>query len=428
MNNSYENVKNIVNELHDINFKRIIQHKNITELEQDDFTKYCDFRGKIIDYCDKCDREKSYAPREKREQYFKLNNISHGTHSFDFLHSFGKSNKEIEGFFENGWRDEPVLFLMENPSVEEPIKDYKEDWKLYDYVDADVNKNGKRPAANWYWIHGDKKKEFKDKYFDGDRFFVQSQYGNMVAALIYQFKLGNAYLTNLVKCGISDARFEDGKFVETGYRNLDEYSDDCKRTCIRHILLEEIKALCKSDDGLRPLRIFAFGDRPYRYVQDFLKNCEENLNLKYKLYQLPHPASREKNIYRKYILKGALAESFQEDIRFESSVIPLNNKPEYVERVLKDVFKEIPLGNRTTNNICSLNLNKHKSLFVENEIVDEVWIKGKVKSQFQWGMGYVFATKDYWYWNYDKEENAIKNDIPYYELFEEAINILNGEK
>jgi hypothetical protein len=163
-------------------------------------------------------------------------------------------------------------------------------------------------------------------------------------------------------------------------------------------------------------------------VQDFLKNCEENLNLKYKLYQLPHPASREKNIYRKYILKGALAESFQEDIRFESSVIPLNNKPEYVERVLKDVFKEIPLGNRTTNNICSLNLNKHKSLFVENEIVDEVWIKGKVKSQFQWGMGYVFATKDYWYWNYDKEENANKNDIPYYELFEEAINILNGEK
>ena len=428
----YENIKEIVNRIHAINFDKnsgIIRYDDFDESNPDAFkfdAIQARFKEHAVGYCELCDRSESYAFREDNNDLFKLNNISHGTHSFDFLHAFGLSDEQIFDLIENEkWNDDPVLFLMENPSIGTIDGDYR----TYNYTKT-YGSEGKLPAANWYWIHGSLKTNYDlGRYYD-DTFFIQTEYGNMVAALIKQFKLGNAYLTNTVKCGISDARIENGEFKETKYKNLDEYTRLCKCTCIEHILIKEIEELCRSENGLKPIRIFAFGERPYWIMSDILRNYEK-LNIDYKIYQLPHPASREKNTYRKYILKGALEEAFNKGISFEKSNTSKRIvSPGEVEKIFRTVYKDVSLGKRTTKNQCSLNIIKHTSLFSEEEIVSEIFIKGLKNEEikFNWGIGYVFETNDYWYWDYDKKEYVRKESIPYHNFFEQAITKILEEK
>ncbi len=70
-----------------------------------------------------------------------------------------------------------------------------------------------------------------------------------------------------------------------------------------------------------------------------------------------------------------------------------------------------------------LRVEKHKSLFTGDEIVTEVWIKGKKDRNvaFTWGIGYNFESKEYWYWNYDKGEYSFESEIAHSERFKEAV-------
>lgn len=404
-----ENIQTIVNELHAINFKKIIVYDNYDINNPESFAfdpKQENFKQNVKDYCKECNRESSYCPYDDKEkdQNYKLNNISHGSHTVDFLRAFGLAEKTIWDDIMPKWNDDPVLFLMENPSV----------GNHYDYITEEENGDGKRPAKDWYWIHNSLKDEYEKKYFDGDRYFVQSHYGKMVASLIKQFKLGNAYLTNLVKCGISDARIENGVFIENGYKNLEEYSRECIYKCVESVLYEEIKVLCESFDGpkLKPLRIFAFGDRPYNIMRDVLRNKGDEWGISYKIYQLPHPASREKNSYRKYILKGAVEDSFKNDNQFDSS----NSFLDIDSNDVKEVFKNTSFGKK-------VKMSKHYSKYAEKELIDEVWINGNKteKVDFNWGIGFVFETDSFWYWDYEKSDSVNRKDILFSEEFENAI-------
>lgn len=425
---SYSWVKERVNALHKVNFQNLIKYKylNPDNVYQNAFRKDSDNPESryIVEkngYCNLCDRDTSYEPADGvRSPGYRLTNISHGTHTIDFLRAFGLSDSEIEARIGgNAWIDDPVLFLMENPSTGSDI---------YDFVEGETD--GKRPANCWYWIHGDWQESYKKGYFEDSSYLVQSQYGSMVASLIYQFKLGNAYLTNVVKCGLTDARLEGNEFRETGYKNLEDYSRECKCNCIKTILSNEIRALCEDRGQLRPVRIFAFGERPYWIIQDYLNSKDNCLRLKYQVYQLPHPASREKNMYRKHILRGIIQEAFISDGFKETGERGISIKAEKVRQVFNEVYKNtgLPIGVKATKNQLALKMNSYRSLFSEDEIVSEIWLIGNAQDQFRWGIGYVFETNSYWYWNYD--ENKEVEDIsliPHVGLFKKAISEILGK-
>ncbi len=431
---SYSWIKERADELHQVNFVDIIKYKDLdlNNVYEGAFGSREEMKKRFAaeeNYCNLCDRDKSYEPSDgNRIEGYRLTNISHGAHTLDFLHAFGLSEDEIMARLNSEWIDDPVLFLMENPSTDSKSVDSK----IYDYAESDESKNGKRPAANWYWIHGNLEGGFRKGYYEDQRYLVQQQYGGMVASLIYQFKLGNAYLTNLVKCGISDARMENGRFVESGYRNLDDYSNECKCKCMNQILKKEIKALCGGKEPLRPLRIFAFGDRPFWMIQDYLKNGNTGLQLKYQVYQLPHPASREKNMYRRHILRGILQEAFISDGFKLTGETGKEIETDIVRRIFKEVYdsREKTLGYKVTQNQYALKMNSYKSIFSDKEIVTEIWVIGDKtdRIEFRWGIGYVFETKSYWYWNYDDEREVEDiNTIPDWDLFKKAISKLLNE-
>ena len=420
---SYSWVKQRADELHKINFEDIIKYKNVNlnNVYENAFgaeKSKSDERYASDGFCTKCDYENSYVPAEENaEKKYKLTNISHGTHTLDFLHSFGLEEDEIKTRIDGSWIDDPVLFLMENPST----GDF--------YKFAECNNQRKRPVNNWYWIHGSQKDNFKKGYFEDDTYLVQQQYGKMVASLIYQFKLGNAYLTNIVKCGMTDA--VDDVQNETGYKNLENYSKDCKQKCIESILGKEIEALCEYGNQLKPVRIFAFGERPYWMVLDYLKNCTNAPKIKYQVYQLPHPASRERNLYRKHILRGILEEAFISDGFKETGLSGKNIKIADIWSLFNNIYlNTMPLGLKVTNNQYALKMSSYSSIFSKNEIVTEIWMKGETKNDMissRWGIGYVFETNSYWYWDYDNDKPfEDKKSIPYVDLFEKAINeVLN---
>lgn len=134
-------------------------------------------RFDVKGFCKICDCEGSYEPsdNDNRSDGYKLTNISHGTHTLDFLTAFGLSEEKISKRIDNSWIDDPVLFLMENPST----GDF--------YKFASCNGERKRPVNCWYWIHEILKDKFRKVFFEDSTYLVQQQYGKMVAALIYHF-------------------------------------------------------------------------------------------------------------------------------------------------------------------------------------------------------------------------------------------------
>ena len=325
----YETIDKIVKELHKINFGA---EDGIIKIGDDHDLSNCDIEirkpndyepeikefmhiKKIEDYCKKCEaircniQKYDKAGKEIKDSNFKLCNISHGTHTFDFLKACGLDPEKV--IEDVKWTDIPVLFLMENPSFDYDIYDYINKNKDTDEKDT----NGKRPAKKWYWIHSDWSDDYKKGKFNKDEYLRQKCYGRMVFALINQYKLANAYMTNAVKCGMSDAKYDASKenknYVnETKALNLGHYEEKCIETCFDTFLKEEINALLGNKDELI---IFAFGSRTYWYIGDFMAGEASNeLRRKIKnckIILMPHPADRTKNDFRKYILKGKMDEA-----------------------------------------------------------------------------------------------------------------------
>ena len=153
----------------------------------------------------------------------------------------------------------------------------------------------------------------------------------------------------------------------------------------------------------------------------------------YQLYQLPHPASREKNDYRKYILKGIVKDSLESEIFIKAGSKKEKYNKEFVKNIIEETYNVASLGNNATKNQNSLKIYTYNSLFDNEELVSEVKIKGKANEifNFTWGVGYVFETKNFWYWNYDTNEYINPNmcNNIYFDSFRKAIDkIINAEK
>ena len=239
--------------------------------------------------------------KEYKYQSYKLENVSHGSHTIDFLNASGLTENDIIQKFKTGWDDTPVLFLMENPSV-----NYHNMYHIC---------NDKYPTNAWYWIYG--KKELLDNN-DLDDYLKQGWYGDMVYALLNYYKLSNAYLTNIIKCGMNNKgsfENEEEAYKNEKYLGTKLYKEQCKKTCMTNILANEIKCLTNNSNKLK---VIAFGKNSYSLAKEFFQyNDDETVSkLNIQLVQLPHPSSRLSNIYRKYIVKGIMKDLLSDDKKF----------------------------------------------------------------------------------------------------------------
>ena len=257
-------VETIQKKLNDFSFTEVIHKENY---HGQSWNERDTFVGNNKGCCVACQECAVPADSGKYKGY-QLKYVSHGAHALDFC-----QRMDIEP--DDTWNDIPVLFLFENPSVQ-----YDDQYEVHE---------GKCPAKKWYWLRDGN----EEKDFSYPQYFRQGCYGDLVASLIKMFKLGNAYMTNFVKCSMND---EDGKH----YLGTAEYNPECIKTCFTNVLQKEIKILTTYK---KELVVFAFSNRVYDLAQQYLGNVE---GLDYSLCLMPHPASRMANEYRKYVLFGKM--------------------------------------------------------------------------------------------------------------------------
>lgn len=309
----YNDIFGIVKDLHDFTFKKVIRledngdadfsildDKNVYRFDDDDPKK----NGRFINVtgcCNDCkdcntpDQEK--LKKEKKDveyQDFKLSYVSHGSHSIDFLRAGGLNDEEIKKEFEqNDWNTTPVLFLMENPS---------KNYGIYE------ERDGKYPTTTWYWVHR-KLESLSEMQAAGDKYLKQGYYGDMVYSLICKNKLANAYLTNVVKCGMNKIWMEDGKSKDA-YLGTWWYQDQCKKNCAINVLSEEIKRLVC---GQKKLIVFTFGNNAYYLAKDLLQNLDLFRAFDKRLILLPHPSNRLNGTFRTALLGDYVTNALKTD-------------------------------------------------------------------------------------------------------------------
>ena len=228
--------------LNRINFNKIlsIDHDDIDNYSFQDYENNS-FKHKIKGFCTLCEKANCY--KAKTDDSFFLQTIGHGAHSLDFLQAF---NQEIDF---NDWHDDGVLFLFETPSG------------AYDfYTPIKFKGITKKPTSEWYFVHE------RIQNCEYPEHFVGNKYGKLIASIIVTFKLKNAYMTDLVKCGLNN---NNGEF-----KNMDHMKSETISNCYKNYMEREIRILS-------PKVIFTFGSN----VTLWLKN---NLN-KIPIFDMPHP-------------------------------------------------------------------------------------------------------------------------------------------
>jgi len=234
-----------------LNFNDLLIFDEKSNLDEYDFNKYLEngYEHPLNGYCTRCEEKGcNVCPTDNS---FKLLNISHGASTDDFLLATKQNNINF-----SDWYNEGALFIMEGPSIEYWDGQYEE-----------LGYNGylKRPSPQWYWIYWEQKKYSYPEEFKG------LKYGTLINSIIFTFKLRNAYLTNLVKCGLND--------LNNNYKPFDEYNPETIKTCYENFLIKEIEIL-------KPKVIFCFGNKVY----NFLWGQYPDDPFPWVVIPLPHPA------------------------------------------------------------------------------------------------------------------------------------------
>ena len=246
----------MVNDLNQINFNDTLILD--ADLYSYDFNAYISNDGHPLKgFCVRC--EEKGCNTCPSDATFRLQNISHGATTKDVLKAVGVSDVPDD------WHKEGVLFLMEGPSV---------DWGFYQGLEHKGWQ--KKPTREWYWVHGKQPAHKYPKQFSGGK------YGELFNSVIHTFKLGNAYLTNLVKCGLnSDANH---------YKGIESYNRTCLQTCVDNILMKEIEIL-------QPKVVFTFGSKVESFLWDL---TYPGKGYPFLQVGLPHPAGRRRGFKDEY--------------------------------------------------------------------------------------------------------------------------------
>ena len=427
----YKSIKNIVDGIHEFNFARkkeegIIKRNNFDK-ENWSFNNVTDSTGsfkpdyKVLDFCQECKKYGVCSEYENQYKDYEFHYITQGAHTFDFLEANEGPEKKAEDII-NKWdkeaNDTPVIFLMENPSV-----------GYQNYEEIETKGIKRRVPQNWYWIHE------KGKLYDNnDKFqhYKSGRYGKMIASLIYNNKLANAYLTNAVKCGIS---FGNMDVKEEKYIGTDKYADEIKKNCMEKVFKKEVEIIA---EGSERLVVFAFGGNAYWMAYNFFTCSYENeKQLNIQLVQLPHPAGRIRDSYRECILKNFVNDVLQDKGigHIAKGMTGYSEKElgEEIQKYYKDLELQLKLEvqlknegkkNEFKENKLAIYFLKDQDFFDnEKTIIKEIKVTTKIDNE-RVGFGYNFYTCEYWVWNYEKKDyiSTISGSLEQYvQIFSECI-------
>lgn len=248
------NFKETFEEINELRFCKLIQYADPQNQSYtyDDETKRYIRSDTPTAVCHEC---KANSVNKSSDGEFSLQIVSHGIHSLDLF--------KIQKFNDySDYRDDAVMLVMESPASNLDAC-YKEE------ID------GKHPAKVWWWADG--KSTAKSTTYPNE--FSSKKYGDFFNSFVHTFKLKNAYMTNLVKCGM----LKDSDHNK--YGNLDKFPAECKNNCFDNIFLKEVEAL-------KPKVIFTLSSKVYNYLNEkkVIKRIEEKLGTKPYIVTLPHPA------------------------------------------------------------------------------------------------------------------------------------------
>lgn len=256
-------------ELKRLNFNDLLKLDDSIDPAHYDFNTYtANQKHPTIGYCTRCEDKGCHV--SPKHPNFSLSHISHGSSSDDLFQATRTENTSLQG-----WHSENVLFIMESPSVD--------GWDLYSELKYLGYK--KKPAQFWYWIH---------KYQDQATYpthFSRGEYGLLFKSIVFTFRLKNAYLTNLVKCGLNNSA--------GAFKGFKEYDPLAIETCYENFLEKEIQMF-------QPKIIFCFGANVYNYIWYKYEDDE----FPWIVMPLPHPATRSltnlqlRHLYYSLILEG----------------------------------------------------------------------------------------------------------------------------
>lgn len=400
----YKSIKEIVKKLHEINFGEdgIVYRKKLNDEEwsyksvinHDDKMQFKS-EFEVKSYCTICKEHKACKGYE--EYQFKY--VSQGAHTFDFIEANGKKPEEL---ITNVWKDTPVIFLMENPSI-----------GYENYSEKKVNDEERRVPKNWYWIHKNTSvydEITRDKY----QYYKSGKYGEMVASLIFNNKLANAYITNAVKCGMSKGEMNS---KDEDYIGTDKYAFKTIKTCMKKRFKAEVEALSKES---KRVIVFAFGGNAYWMAREFFTVDYLDNNTEIQLVQLPHPAGRMKTLYRKYVLKALV-----EDVLENPNIFKIGKGRTKIDHSsLETYFDGIQVISKPKNRgfeedkLC-VNYILTDSKNITKEIRITTSIDGK-----KVGFGYNLFDCEFWLWNYTQNEyiyNETGKLAQYYTAFKEFV-------
>lgn len=280
----FKNAVEVCEQLNEFSFRNIVKRntglfekKGVkTPVEWSEYNRNAIRANAAEGFCALCGAEESCVKKGNRK--FNLKYICHGSHSLDFCRSIRKNNggklfDDVRSHPED-WNFTPVLFLMENPSNQKKFG--VEELTVYEQ-----NEEGKCPSADWHWIYGG----YNEEELIYPKKFINGAYGGLIASVVRMFRLGNAYVTDAVKCSMN---------CEEMFLGTDEYEPECVKKCCIENLKREIKLLTASGDRMI---VFAFGIRATELAKEY---CISDKTA--SIVSLPHPSSqRMSNENRKYV-------------------------------------------------------------------------------------------------------------------------------
>ena len=217
----FKNAVEVCEQLNEFSFRNIVKRntglfekKGVkTPVEWSEYNRNAIRANAAEGFCALCGAEESCVKKGNRK--FNLKYICHGSHSLDFCRSIRKNNggklfDDVRSHPED-WNFTPVLFLMENPSNQKKFGG----GELTVY---EQNEEGKCPSADWHWIYGG----YNEEELIYPKKFINGAYGGLIASVVRMFRLGNAYVTDAVKCSMN---------CEEMFLGTDEYEPECVKKC-----------------------------------------------------------------------------------------------------------------------------------------------------------------------------------------------------
>lgn len=254
--------KETFEEINELRFGKLIQYtdpQNQSYTYEDETKRYIRSDTPTA-VCHECEDD---SVNKSSDGEFSLQIVSHGIHSLDLF----KIQKFIQKFNDySDYRDDAVMLVMESPASNLDAC-YKKEF--------DGKHPEKHPAKVWWWADG--KSTAKSTTYPNE--FSSKKYGEFFNSFVHTFKLKNAYMTNLVKCGM----LKDSDHNK--YGNLDEFPDKCISMCFKEFFLKEVEIL-------KPKVIFTLSSKVNNYLnkKTVLKSIEEKLGAEPYIVALPHPA------------------------------------------------------------------------------------------------------------------------------------------